>query len=158
MRRVLGLVALIVCTLLGSATAALGDVTTNVSQTLDSVVFVPCAAGGAGEVVDLTGDLHVLTTLSINGTMASGMEHFQPQGVRGVGETTGDVFQGTGVTREHFSLNLVDGRGETSFVDSFNIIGHGGSVNYRVRQVSHVTVSADGTVTVTHDQFSVDCG
>src|SRR5262244_125200 len=59
---------------------------TNISLT----VFVPCAAGGAGEIVDLSGPLHTLVTFTINGNNVSGKFHFQPQGIRGVGETTGN--------------------------------------------------------------------
>jgi hypothetical protein len=59
-------------------------------------VFVPCAAGGAGELVDLSGPLHTLITFTINGNNVSGKTHFQPQGIRGIGETTGDKYQATG--------------------------------------------------------------
>ena len=41
-------------------------------------VFVPCAAAGAGEIVDLTGPLHTLITFTINGNNVSGTAHFQP--------------------------------------------------------------------------------
>ena len=54
-------------------------------------VFVPCADGGAGEVVDLAGPLHTLVSFTINGNNVSGYSHFQPQEVVGVGETRGVV-------------------------------------------------------------------
>ena len=34
-------------------------------------VFVPCAAGGAGEIVDLSGPLHTLISFTINGNNVS---------------------------------------------------------------------------------------
>jgi len=52
-------------------------------------VFIPCAAGGAGEVVDLSGPLHALISFTVNANNASGYFHFQPQGITGTGETTG---------------------------------------------------------------------
>src|SRR5438105_2677209 len=57
---------------------------------INLTVFVPCAAGGAGEIVDLSGPLHILITFTINGNNVSGTAHFQPQGIVGTGETTGD--------------------------------------------------------------------
>src|SRR5437016_3736285 len=50
-------------------------------------VFVLCAAGGAGEVVDLSGPLHTLISFTINGNNVSGFFHFQPQDISGTGET-----------------------------------------------------------------------
>jgi hypothetical protein len=52
-------------------------------------VFIPCAAGGAGEVVDLSGPLHTLVSMTINGNNVSGYFHFQPQGIVGVGGPLG---------------------------------------------------------------------
>ncbi len=72
---------------------------TNVNLT----IFVPCAAGGAGEVVDLSGPLHTLISFTINGNTVSGYFHFQPQGISGTGETTGANYHGTGVTEERHS-------------------------------------------------------
>ena len=65
-------------------------------------VFIPCAAGGAGEVVDLVGPLHTLVSFTINGNKVSGYTHFQPQEIVGVGETTGVKYQATGITQESF--------------------------------------------------------
>src|SRR5438270_13513915 len=72
----------------------------NDSTDINLTVFVPCAAGGAGELVDLSGPLHTLITFTINGNNVSGTAHFQPQGLSGTGETTGDKYQSTGVTKD----------------------------------------------------------
>jgi hypothetical protein len=77
-------------------------VVVNESIDLNLVVFVPCANGGAGELVDLDGPLHILITFNINGNNVSGKAHFQPQGISGVGLDTGDKYQATGVTQDHF--------------------------------------------------------
>src|SRR5439155_348210 len=58
---------------------------------INLTVFVPCAAGGAGEIVDLSGPLHTLITFTINGNNVSGKAHFQPQGIVGSGETIGAI-------------------------------------------------------------------
>ena len=51
--------------------------------------FIPCANAGAGEIAQLTGILHVLTTFTINGNNVRGKFHYQPQGISGIGLTTG---------------------------------------------------------------------
>ena len=120
-------------------------------------IFIPCAAGGAGEVVDLAGPLHTLVSFTINGNNASGFFHFQPQGITGAGETTGGKYQATGVTEESFKSSLQNGQANLTFVNNFRIIGQGPGNNYLVHETLHITMNAGGTVTVSHDNFTVDC-
>src|SRR5213082_1836238 len=125
---------------------------------IDLTIFVPCAAGGAGELVDLSGPLHTLITFTINGNNVSGTAHFQPQGLSGTGETTGDKYQATGVTKDtSFKLSLQNAQANQTFVNNFRIIGQGPGNNYLVHEVAHVTFNANGTLTVFHDSFSIDC-
>jgi hypothetical protein len=119
--------------------------------------FVPCAAGGAGELVDLSGPLHTLITLTINGNNVSGTTHFQPQGISGTGETTGDKYQATGVTKDTFKGSFQNGQYTETFVNNFRIIGQGPGNNFLVHEVFHVTFNANGILTVFHDNLSVDC-
>src|SRR5213595_1541448 len=125
---------------------------------INLTVFVPCAAGGAGELVDLSGPLHTLITLTVNGNNVSGMAHFQPQGLSGTGETTGDKYQATGVTKDSsFKASFQNGQFTQTYVNNFRIIGQGSGNNFLVHEVLHVTFNANGTVTVFHDNFSIDC-
>src|SRR3954453_10041297 len=59
--------------------------------------FVPCANGGAGEDVFLSGDIHIVVHVTFDG---SGGAHFDeihnPQGVSGIGLTTGAMYRGGG--------------------------------------------------------------
>ena len=130
----------------------------NDTSEINLTVFVPCAAGGAGELVDLSGPLHTLITFSINGNNVSGTAHFQPQGLSGTGETTGDKYQATGVTKDtSFKVSFQNGQAQQTFVNNFRIIGTGPGNNYLVHEVAHITFNADGTLTVFHDSFSIDC-
>ncbi len=124
---------------------------------INLTVFVPCAAGGAGELVDLSGPLHTLITFTINGNNVSGKTHFQPQGISGTGETTGDKYQATGVTQESFTGSFQNGQFSDTFVNNFRIIGQGPGNNFLVHETLHITVNANGTLTVFHDNFSIDC-
>jgi len=120
-------------------------------------IFIPCAAGGAGEVVDLEGPLHTLVSFTINDNNVSGFFHFQPQGISGIGETTGAKYQATGVTQESFKNSFQNGQANLTFVNNFRIIGQGPGNNFLVHETMHISISAGGTVTVFHDNFSVAC-
>ena len=129
----------------------------NESNDIMLSVFVPCAAGGAGEIVDLSGPLHTLITLTVNGNNFSMKEHLQPQGISGTGETTGLKYQATGVTQTTMKGSFQNGQFVQTFINRFDIIGQGPGNNFRVRETAHVTVNANGTVTVFFDNFIVEC-
>ena len=127
----------------------------NMSFPTNIFVFVPCADGGAGEYVDLSGDIHLLFDLTISNSGNTHVKsHTNPQGVSGVALTTGDKYQGTGVTQSEF--NAAVGM-ETTFIDNFRIIGQGPGNNFSVHETFHVTINANGDVTVFFDNISVDC-
>jgi hypothetical protein len=134
-----------------------GEVVDNESIDLNLVFFVPCANGGAGELVDLNGPLHTLTTANINRNSVSGKTHSQPQGVSGVGLDTGDKYQGVGVTQDHFKGSFINGQFNEKFVNNFRIIGPGSGNNFLIHENLHLTIKANGEVTTTHDNFSADC-
>ena len=130
----------------------------NDTSEINLTFFVPCAAGGAGELVDLSGPLHTLITFTINGNNVCGMTHFQPQGLSGTGETTDDKYQATGVTKDtSFNVSFQNGQAQQTFVNNFRIIGTGAGNNFLVHEVTHITINAKGIVTVLHDNLSVLC-
>jgi hypothetical protein len=138
----------------GSAPA---EVLVNTAEPFEAVFFVPCADGGAGEEVLLTGFLHVLMTETQD---AKGnlhfMSHFQPMGIVGTGLTTDDMYRGTGVEKET-TKDASPPPSEDTFVSNFRIIGQGPGNNFLLHQLFHVTVNANGEVTVEVDNLSVDC-
>jgi len=152
--------AVVVCVLgliLSAIVSAHAAVEVNDRTDVSLEVFVACAADGAGEIVDLTGPLHTIITFTINDNNVSGFFRFQPQGISGTGETTGEKYRGTGVTQESFKTSLQNGQANLTFVNNFRIIGPGPGNNFLVHETSHFTIDANGTVTVSHDNFSVDC-
>ena len=62
--------------------------------------FVPCANDGVGETVVLGGTLLMVThtTVKPSGEAVTKF-HLSPQGVNGIGVTTGDIYRGVGVTQ-----------------------------------------------------------
>ncbi len=129
--------------------------TENQKDPLDFSALIPCAAGGVGEIVDFSGTLHVLLHVTVNGTKVTIKQHFQPQGVKGIGETTGDVYNATGVTQDVSRSGTV-GFTET-FVNNFKLIGPGPGNNLLVHENLHITVNANGTLTVLKDHVTVTC-
>ena len=139
-----------------SAASALA-ITTNDFVPFAQVAFVPCANGGAGEQVLISGTLHIEQHITINGNRATIKSHFQPQGAGGVGLTTGDNYNATGVTQEVDTVALTGGATEFTFVNNFKIIGQGANNNLLVHQLVHVTINANGDVTNTVDNTSAEC-
>jgi hypothetical protein len=131
--------------------------TDNVQVPTTLVVFVSCANGGAGELIQVEGDLHILVhmTISSSGNL-SVKQHFQPMGISGYGLTTGDKYQATGVTQDEFSVNAPLPYEET-FINNFRMIGQGPGNNFSVHENFHITFNANGDVTAVQDNFNVDC-
>lgn len=139
-----------------TALAAAYTETSSTSFPIAIGVFVPCAAGGAGELVIASGTLHVLFNLTItaNGRVVL-KSLFNPQQLSGEGLTTGDMYQGTGGTQETNVFGVV---GQTfTFVNNFRFIGQGAGNNFLVHVNQHITVNADGTLTAEVSNGGVEC-
>ena len=139
------------------AASAQAAVVVNQTFDIDLSVFVPCAGGGAGEIVDLSGPLHDMFTFTINNNNVSGFTHDNPQGISGLGESTGDTYHGVGVTQSHFSGSLTNGQFNVTSINNFRIIGQGPGNNFMVHENTHITINANGEITTVIDNFSVTC-
>jgi len=133
------------------------EVMINDKTDLNLSVFIPCAASGAGEMLDVSGPLHTLVSATVNGNNISGYFHFQPQAISGTWESTGTRYRATGVTQQSFKSSLQNGQANLTFVNNFRMIGQGPGNNYLMHENLHITINADGTLTVFHDNFSFDC-
>lgn len=150
------LTSLMILGVVGSAAGAAETITSSTNVPIDLAVFVPCAAGGAGEYVYLSGSLHILSHVTLDPTGGYHFEsHFSPQGVSGYGETSGDKYQATGVTRDGGSF--MGFPYEYTYVNNFRIIGQGAGNNYLVHETFHITLNANGELTAEVDNFRVEC-
>ncbi len=148
---------LLILSVAGAALAQALTITTNDFVPFALVAFVPCANGGAGELVLVQGTLHLQDHITINGNRANIKTHAQPQGASGVGLTTGDTYNATGVTQEQDSIPIINGAFEFTFINNFKIIGQGPNNNLLVHQTIHQTVNANGEVTTFIDNTTVEC-
>jgi hypothetical protein len=117
--------------------------------------FVSCANGGLGEDVSLSGTIHSVFHVTLDG---SGGAHVvvihNPQGVSGVGLTTGAEYQGVGTHQDEFNATV--GAEETTVTTGL-LIGQGPGNNLLTREVLHTTVLANGVVTSFRDNLSIEC-
>jgi len=124
--------------------------------TTTTSIFVSCAADGDGELVDFAG-----MTLQFKLFVLSdgrGAIHYRllinPAGVTGVGQTTGDTYQGTGMYREASGVRTGE---DVAFVSNFRIIGPGPNNNYLEFILVRTTVTPAGEVTASIDRSNITC-
>jgi hypothetical protein len=139
-----------------SASTASANTVINITTPFAVSVFIPCANQGNGELVDFTGSLHQTLSITVNGNNVNIHEASNPQGAKGVGEITGDVWQANGVTFQDLNASVSGFPFEATFVNNIRLInGKEGSV--LTHQNIHVTVNANGTATVFQDNSSFIC-
>ena len=139
------------------AQAEATTVTTQQKIEVGVLVFVPCANGGAGEDVALSGNLHVLFHFTEDGSGGLHIQvHENPGGISGTGLVSGDKYRAVGEIRDAFNVKPPF-LAEFSSVGNFRIIGEGPGNNFLVHETLHVTVNANGEVTAEVDILSVEC-
>jgi hypothetical protein len=153
--RVLVLLALTTIGALASLTGAQAQVVTNETVSYAYSGFVPCANGGAGELVTGRIDVHNLVTSTVTENVDSSTFQFQPHGSL-VGRITGDTYQLTGLTRGTYEESLQSGTYTLTYVNTYQLIGRGPGNNLRVREIAHITRNGDDVV-VHHDDWSIEC-
>ena len=118
--------------------------------------FIPCAAGGDGEIVSFSGDMHFVNHITIDA--AGGIHwqlHYNPQNFKGVGLTTGDTYQNTGM--EKISQNNTNGALELLVLSTVHYVGPGPDNNFTIHQSFKATLNADWEVIVWDHKSNVDC-
>lgn len=139
-----------------SRKAAADGYTDSYFTPINGVRFVPCANGGLGDVVDISGRVHRVEHVTENANGFHIVLHANPTNVKGVGRRTGDVYQANGVFNASFNV----GPGETQTVrDVFQLIGPGPDNNLTITfREYHYTINANGELVVSNvEAFSVEC-
>ena len=112
---------------------------------------------GCVERVHLSGSL--LGVITLTQSTAGGYvmsSHYQPQGLSGIGLTTGKTYRATGLTRD-ITVVTPPGGSTHTFVNQFHIVGTAGAVTFTLREIVHVTVTPSGDVTASVDNVSSSC-
>ena len=118
--------------------------------------FVLAPEEACGEAIHLNGTLLAVfsSTESSGGNIEVGF-HFNPQGITGVGLTSGATYHATGVTLGTTTIRA--GGISDTFVNSFKIIGEGRAQNFLETDVFHLTMNANGVVTAIVDRSTIRC-
>jgi hypothetical protein len=130
-------------------------VTTNVVIPIDIGFFVACAAPGVEDIVDMSGSVHLLASVTLDNSGGAHADfHSNWANASGVGETTGLRYRG--VWTNNRSDNVKVGETATS-ISRINMVGLGTAGNLSVTVIQHTTVNANGTVTASFDKFVAEC-
>jgi hypothetical protein len=121
----------------------------------ENTFFVPCANGGAGEDVMLTGFLNY----TYQGTWTNDgfrlVYHDNGEHVIGTGLSSGDSFAGSGGTNGIAIGSWVNNQWIGTTTGQLKIVGK--NANFTISYKYHLTVTRDGTVTVYSEALSEDC-
>jgi hypothetical protein len=110
-----------------------------------------------GDTVDVSGVVHQVSALTINGNNFSVVAHFNPQGITGTSETTGAKYQATGVTKDTYGGSFINEQYRETFINRFDFIGQGSAPNLTIHETFHITINANGTITTTFDKLTGSC-
>jgi hypothetical protein len=141
------------------ATGLLAVTSASATATTEKIPFdtVLAPEEACGEAIHLSGTL--LAQFTFTDTPSGNVEigfHFNPQGITGVGLTSGATYHATGETLGTTTINAKGGISDT-FVNNFKIIGAGTAQNFLETDVIHLTVNANGDVTATVEKSTIRC-
>jgi len=149
MKSVKMLVPYLFATLLLVTVNAAASVTVNVQFPISGAVFNPCN----GETVTFTGTVHVIQAVTFDG---SGGFHLVANDNIHVSATGnfGNSYEGN--EEDQFQLNGRVGI-EQTVGSTFSEISKGSAPNFEEHFLQHITVNANGTVTVFFTNFTSSC-
>lgn len=132
--------------------------TGNIIETLPygSTLFIPCANGGAGEDVELTGSIKIIREETYTNERFTVTYHVIPQGITGVGLSTGTNFTAIGASEAAITGTIEYG-GEYSATYFQQMRFTGGGISFVVKSKFHVTVTSDGEISTRIDEETVEC-
>ena len=157
MKRILVLLAVATAATAVGVGAAQAKVVSNATTTLHYSGYVPCANGGAGELVTGTIEMHDLVTSTVNANHESWQFMSQPQGASMVGRVTGDIYRLSGVTHGVYNESLDTDHRTLTYVGVFHLVAPGPGNDLLVREVAHATIDASENVVVSHDDWTLVC-
>ena len=150
-------VALLLLAVPTAASAQAETVVTNTSFPLSASAFVPCALGGQGEEVLVSGTAYIVVVTT---TDAQGQPHViataNYQGLQGTGLTSGDRYVGVAAGNQIFNFEPL-APWVVTMTQTVQFIGQGPDNNFMVKFLHHLTVDATGTVTVSKAELQIEC-
>jgi hypothetical protein len=135
------------------ASAGASTLTTIATSTLGSIRFYPCA----GEYIELQGDYMALFHVTFDPT---GGSHIIGQniskGIKGVGLQSGALYVASDSERRTTAIFGAPGF-ETTYVDTFQLIGQGQAPDLLVHVTTHLTYAPDQGFTAQVSNIDSEC-
>ena len=152
LRPILWLTLLSALGVLGFALKSRASVVVNFDIPVNGTVFNPCN----GENVAFTGVDHFTasTTSSRNGGFH--LDTHDNVHVTAIGDE-GNTYVGNEEDSLHLNVSLSGSTGEENVPLTFSEISQGSAPNFEMHALLHITINADGTVTVSFSHFTAAC-
>ena len=134
------------------AVKAMAAVTTNVDIPISGTVFNPCN----GETVTFTGVDHFTAHVTLDSSGGFHSDFHDNIHVTGTGDQ-GNLYEGN---QEDNSPTHISGNNlgaEQTLPLTFSEIAKGSAPNFEVHALQHITINANGTVTVAFSNFTSSC-
>ena len=134
-----------------AAAPAYAEVVSNETTDIAGVIGNPCN----GDLVTYSGTVHFVfrTTVDGNGGLHLGL-HANAQ-VQGTGAAAGTKYAASEELNDNLNLNT--GATEENFTHAFKLIAQGKDPNFKLLESFHVTINANGTVTVLRSNIGATC-
>ncbi|HET9280294.1 MAG TPA: hypothetical protein VFN95_19000 [Flavitalea sp.] len=126
-----------------------------VAVPFEETFFVPCANGGAGENVTLTGTTNFVYQMTWTDHGFKLVYHANSRGITGVGLTSGETFVGSEGTQGSVVGSWVNNQWIGNTIERMRIIGR--NTTYIVKNKYQLIVTPDGKVTVNSMEKTIDC-
>ena len=129
--------------------------TSTVAVPFEYTVFVPCANGGVGEDVLLTGKTNLVYQMTWTDHDFTLVYHDNDHQVKGVGLSSGQTFTGSGGTNGTFMGAWVNSQWVGNFVEKTKIVGR--NTVFTITQKLHLKETPEGNVVVNIVDQTVTC-
>jgi hypothetical protein len=146
-------------------TAPLGSVSSRAATTTTTNEFItPFEFDTEGEcpgmeTVRFSGTLHAVahTTITSTGGIHSFVQFGPVGGVLGFGLTSGGQYAVPGMLHDTYNVNGTGASATETFVNNFQMLGQGNLPDRNFHETFHITVNANGEVTVVFDNATEVC-
>ena len=129
--------------------------TSTVAIPFENTVYVPCANGGAGDSVVLTGKMNLVYNMTWTDQNFTMLYHDNEHEVKGVSLSSGETFTGSGETNGTFKGTWENSQWVGNFVEKTKVVGN--STVFTITQKIHLKVTPDGNVVVNNVDQTVTC-
>jgi len=129
--------------------------TSTVAVPFENTIFVPCANGGAGESVSLTGKTNFLYQMTWTDHDFTLVYHDNYHEVTGVGLSSGETFSGSGGTNGTVMGSWVNSQWVGKMIRQVKVVGN--NTVFKVNETLQLIVTPDGNVVVNAREQTVSC-